>query len=125
MKTKHYQLLAQTGYFGLLLLVPIWHLWLSPPTLSLSPWLITAIWFVPLLFPLLGILRGRPYTYAWSGFLALFYLMHSIVILVSSSHEQVLASIELFFTLIFLVGSIYYAKYKGQELGLSIRKKKK
>lgn len=125
MKTKHYQLIAQIGYFGLLLLVPVWHLWLSPPSLNLSPWLITSIWFIPLLFPMLGILKGKPYTYAWSGFLALFYLMHSIVILISSSNERLLASVELVLTTFFLVGSIYYAKYKGQELGLSIRKKKK
>lgn len=124
MKTKHYQLIAQLGYFGLLLLVPLWHLWLSPPSLNYSPWLNTSIWFIPLLFPMLGILKGNPYTYAWSGFLALFYLMHSIVILISSSEERVLASIELLLTTLFLIGGIYYAKYKGQELGLSIRKKK-
>ncbi len=124
MKTDHYQLLAKSGYFGLLLLVPIWHLWLSPPTLNLSPWFVTSIWFVPLLFPFKGILRGDPYTYAWSGFLALFYLIHSIVILFSSETETILATIELLLTLLFLTGNIYFAKHKGRELGLSIRNKK-
>ena len=124
MKAKHYQLLAKSGYFGLLLLVPIWHLWLSPPTLKLNPWFITSIWFMPLLLPLAGILRGDPYTYAWSSFLALFYLIHSSVILISSETETLLATVELLLTLLFLTGNIYFAKHKGRELGLSLRKKK-
>lgn len=125
MQTQHYQLIAKTGYFGLLILIPVWHLWLSPPLLDINPWLVTGIWFIPLLFPLKGILQKNPYTYAWSGFLALFYLMHGIVILISEPSEWSLASIELLFACFFLIGDIYFAKYRGRELGLSIRKKKK
>ncbi|MFQ3176281.1 MAG: putative membrane protein [Psychromonas sp.] len=124
MQTRHYQLLARTGYFGLLILIPVWHLWLSPPALNISPWLVTCIWFIPLLFPLKGILQSNPYTYAWSSFLTLFYLMHSIVILMSEPDELILASIELLLASCFLMGDIYFAKYRGRELGLSIRKKK-
>ncbi|MCG6199936.1 DUF2069 domain-containing protein [Psychromonas antarctica] len=124
MKTVHYQLLAKSGYFGLIFLIPIWHLWLSPASFDINPWFVTSIWFIPLLFPLKGILQSNPYTYAWSGFLALFYLMHSIVILFSSESETALATVELVFTLLFLTGGIGFAKYRGRELGLSIRKKK-
>ena len=124
MQTQHFKLLSRIGYLGLLVLVPVWHLWLSPPALSINPWLITAIWFVPLLFPLKGIIQGNPYTYAWCGFLALFYLMHAIVILISEPTDILLASIELLLSCLFLTGNIYFAKYRGRELGLSIRKKK-
>ena len=124
MRTQHYQLLATTGYLGLFILIPVWHLWLSPPLLDINPWLVTGIWFIPLLFPLKGILQKNPYTYAWSGFLALFYLMHAIVILISAPDEWLLASAELFCASFFLIGDIYFAKYRGRELGLSIRKKK-
>jgi len=124
MKTSSYLLMAKTGYFGLLLLIPIWHLWLSKPLLNISPWLVTAIWFLPLLFPLRRILKNNPYTFAWSAFLALFYLMHSIVILFSEPQDRLLATVELLLTLLFLIGCIYFAKYRGRELGLSIRKKK-
>ena len=130
MKTQHYKLLARIGYFSLLLLIPLWHFWLSPPALELSPWLMTAIWFVPLLFPLRGIVQGNPYTFAWCGFLALLYIMHAVVVLYSAylenSHVELTLSIcELIFSSLFLIGNIYFAKYRGQELGLSIRKKKK
>tara|TARA_R110001583_G_scaffold16561_6_gene67784 strand:+ start:16380 stop:16775 length:396 start_codon:yes stop_codon:yes gene_type:complete len=129
MKTEQYKLVARIGYFSLLLLIPIWHLWLSPPALNLSPWLIFTIWFVPLLFPLKGVLQGNPFTFAWCGFLALLYMMHATVViytayLESASMELMLASFELLFSSVFLMGNIYFAKYRGQELGLSIRKKK-
>ncbi|PKG40312.1 DUF2069 domain-containing protein [Psychromonas sp. Urea-02u-13] len=130
MKTEHYKLIARVGYFLLLLLVPLWHLWLSPPAFGLSPWLIFTIWFVPLLFPLKGVIQGNPFTFAWCGFLALLYMMHAVVILYTAyldSHfiELTMAALELIFATVFLMGNIYFAKYRGQELGLSIRKKKK
>lgn len=129
MKTEHYKLIARFGYFALLILIPIWHLWLSPPALGLSPWLIVTIWFVPLLFPLKGVIQGNPFTFAWCGFLALLYMMHAVVIiytayLESNFLELSMAILELVFASIFLMGNIYFAKYRGQELGLSIRKKK-
>lgn len=130
MKTEHYKLIAKVGYFSLLLLTPLWHLWLSPPPLNLSPWLITGIWFIPLLFPLKGIIKGDPYTFAWCGFLSLLYIMHAVVIIHTAYLEDIplelsLAIFELIFASLFLIGNIYFAKYRGQELGLSIRIKKK
>ena len=124
MNILRFQRLAQCGYFGLLLLIPLWHLYLSPPIEEISPWLITSIWLIPLLFPLRGIIKGNPYTYAWSGFIALIYIMHACVIIMSDEQERMLAVVELGLASLFLMGNIYFAKYKGQELGLSIRKKK-
>jgi len=123
--TNTYLNIAKIGYFGLLAIVPLWHLALHLSPLGINPYLIVAIWLVPLLFPLKGIVSNNPYTFAWSAFLALLYMMHSVVILYSSPAERVIASIELIFSLFFLMGCIYFAKYRGQELGLSIRKKKK
>jgi len=124
MKTIHYQRIAQCGYFGLLILVPLWHLYLSPPALGISPWLVTSVWLIPLLFPLKGILQGNPYTYAWSGFIALIYVMHACVVVMGETGERGLATLELILASLFLFGNIYFAKYQGQALGLSIRKKK-
>lgn len=129
MKTEHHKLVARIGYFSLMLLIPLWHLWLSPPALGLSPWLITAIWFIPLIFPFRGIVRGNPYTFAWCGFLALLYIMHAIVVIYSAYLEGIqiellMSILELCFASLFLIGCIYFAKYRGQELGLSIRNKK-
>lgn len=130
MKTNEYKFIARLGYFSLLLLIPSWHLWISPPPLSMNPWLITCVWFVPLLFPLRGIICGNPYTFAWCGFLGIFYSIHALVIIYSAFIENIiievqLAIVELIFALLFLIGSLYYAKYRGRELGLSIRERKR
>lgn len=124
MTTKHFQQLAFYAYFSLLIWVPLWHLYLSPPSHGINPWLITCIWLLPLLAPFKGILSKNPYTYAWSGFIALIYIVHAIVIIMSDGSERLLAIVELVFAGLFLTGNIYFAKYRGRELGLSIRKKK-
>lgn len=124
MQTQQYKTIAQAGYFSLMVYVPLWHLWLSPPPVGISPWLMMAMWFVPLLFPLRGILKGNPYTYAWASFISLWYFLHSLTLIIADPNERWLAVIELVMAATFFTGSVYYAKYRGRELGLSIRKPK-
>lgn len=114
MKNKQintYKHIAQTGYFGLLLIVPIWHLWLYPPAHGINLSLITLIWFIPLLFPLNGIIQGNPYTFAWSAFLAVLYMVHATVIFYSVSAQRILAAIEFLFATLFYIGDVYFTKY--------------
>ena len=103
--------------------MPIWLIILNPST-GLSPTLSLVMFTLPLLFPLKGLVQGNPYTYAWSNFIVMIYFLHSLTTLWVSSEDFIWALIELFLaTTMFIAGS-YYTKYKGQELGLSIRKKK-
>jgi len=112
-----------TGYFSLLFFMPIWLIFLNPSQ-GLSPILSICFFTLPLLFPLKGLLAGNPYTYAWSSFIVMIYFLHSLTTLWVSPEDIIWASLELIFaTLMFLSGT-YYAKYRGQELGLSIRKPK-
>lgn len=111
------------SYFSLLVFMPIW-LILINPTEGFSPLLTLVMFTLPLLFPLKGLLQGNPYTYAWSNFVLMIYFLHSLTTLWVSAEDTLWASIELLLcTSMFIAGS-YYAKYRGQELGLSIRKKK-
>jgi uncharacterized membrane protein len=111
------------GYFSLLFYMPFWLIIVSDDT-ALSVPLTLTFFTLPLLFPLKGLLQGNPYTYAWSNFIVMIYFLHSLKTLWVSADEKVWAVGELFFaTTMFIAGS-YYAKYRGQELGLSIRKKK-
>jgi uncharacterized membrane protein len=103
--------------------MPLWLIVLSPSS-GLSPALSLVMFTLPLLFPLRGLVKGNPYTYAWSSFIVMIYFLHSLTTLWVSPKDMIWALIELILaTAMFLAGS-YYAKYKGQELGLSIRKKK-
>ena len=97
-KIKTAKLIALVGFFGIFLLVPVWHLWLAPPMEGMSKAFVMAIWFTPLLFPLKGLVQGKPYTYAWSNFVCMFYFLHSLTLIYASEHERVLASIEFIFS---------------------------
>ncbi|KMT66553.1 DUF2069 domain-containing protein [Catenovulum maritimum] len=124
-KIKTAKLIALIGFFGIFLLVPIWHLWLAPPMEGMSKTFVMAIWFTPLLFPLKGLVQGKPYTYAWSNFVCMFYFLHSLTLIYASEHERMLAGIEFVFSLTWFLGACYYAKWQGQYLGLGLKKLKK
>ena len=115
--------IALTGYFSLLVLMPLWLVFLNPSE-GLGPVLSLVMFTLPLLFPLKGLVQGNPYTYAWSNFIVMIYFLHSLTTLWVSPADMLWAALEFIFaTMMFLAGS-YYAKYRGQELGLSIRKNK-
>ncbi len=111
------------GYFSLLIYMPLWLIVISGDS-ALSVPLTLVMFVLPLLFPLKGLVQGNPYTYAWSNFIVMIYFLHSLTTLWVSADEKLWALGELVFASIMFIGGSYYAKYRGQELGLSIRKKK-
>jgi len=122
--TNNYKKIALVGYFSLLFYMPLWLLVISPSEgLSVSTTLL--LFVLPLLFPLKGLLQGNPYTFAWSNFIVLIYFLHSLTTLWVLPADRLWAFLELIFATTMFLGCSYYAKYRGQELGLSIRKKKK
>jgi uncharacterized membrane protein len=123
LSTNNYKKIALIGYFSLLLFMPLWLIILSPSE-SLSIPTALLIFTLPLLFPLKGMLQGNPFTYAWSNFIVLIYFLHSLTTLWVLPADRVWAILELIFASTMFFGATYYAKFRGQELGLSIRKKK-
>ncbi|QOL25184.1 DUF2069 domain-containing protein [Thalassotalea sp. LPB0316] len=121
--TQTYRKIALIGYFSLLVYMPLWLIVLAPSQ-SLSPTLSLIMFTLPLVFPLKGILQGKPYTYAWANFIVMIYFLHSLTTLWVAPEERIFAALELLFASLMFYGGTYYAKYRGQELGLSIREKK-
>jgi len=111
------------SYFSLLIFMPLWLIVLNPSQ-GLSPTLSFCMFTIPLLFPMKGLLKGNPYTFAWVNFILMIYFLHSLTTFVVSSEDRLWAIIEFSLTSIMFLSASYYAKYRGQELGLSIRKKK-
>jgi len=103
--------------------MPLWLIFLNPSQ-GLSPTLSFCMFTIPLLFPMKGLLKGNPYTFAWVNFILMIYFLHSLTTFVVSSEDRLWAIIEFSLTSIMFLSASYYAKYRGQELGLSIRKKK-
>ncbi|WP_435277076.1 DUF2069 domain-containing protein [Psychrobium sp. nBUS_13] len=121
-KTKRVLILGQAGYFGLLIFLPLWHLILVPS--EMNKYVTFLLTVGPLLLPLKGILKRQPYTYAWSNFIVMFYLLHGLTLIWDRPDERLYVIVELVLALMMFIGCSYFAKFRGQELGLSIRKKK-
>ncbi|RZM76416.1 DUF2069 domain-containing protein [Pseudoalteromonas rubra] len=121
--TKRFQASALIGYVGLLILMPLW-LFVLAPREGYSTGFVFAVYILPLLLPLKGIIQDKPYTYAWANFIVLIYFTHSLTLLWVSPEEMPLILLELFFATCMFIGCTYYARHRGQELGLKIRKLK-
>ena len=109
---------AQIGGFGLALLLPAWILWLSPPV-NWNPWFLLALATLPLLPALSGLLSGRTYTVAWSGFLALLYFSHGVVEAWADADVRLLALTEVVLAVMLWTGGVIYVRWRSQELKLA------
>ncbi|QZO14196.1 DUF2069 domain-containing protein [Pseudoalteromonas piscicida] len=121
--TRRFQRFALVGYFGLLILMPLW-LFVLAPREGYSLGFVFVVYVLPLLLPLKGILQDKPYTYAWANFIVMFYFIHGFTLLWTSPNELVLVLLEIGFATSMFIGCTYYARHRGQELGLKIRKLK-
>ena len=106
--------LTLSGYFALLILLIVWHGFIFPA--EKQPWLILAFIITPLLFPLSGLLKEKPYTYAWTSFVILLYFMHGIVEAWANDNERIFAIIEVYLSVQVYIGAIYYARLQGRAL---------
>ena len=109
MTASTWRTLALTGYFGTFALIVAWYGWLSPPT-GLPVYIALLALGTPLLLPLRGLLHGRPYTYAWSLFLALGYLTHALIELYSTATDRPYALLELALSLLWFGAGIMYVR---------------
>ncbi len=124
LKTKRLLRIGQLGYALLFCLIPAWILWLAPPELG-SPRVSLALMWGPLWLPLLGIIRGKAYTFAWANFIVMIYFLHSLTHLwISNGLVFWLAVAELTAASLMFYGCTYYARERGRELGLKIPKLK-
>jgi uncharacterized membrane protein len=72
------------------------------------------IWLLPLLAPVYGMLKNKPYTFAWSGFISGAYVAHAFYALMTpeSVTDFRLAAFEILFSLGLFFGAVYYIKFR-------------
>ncbi len=122
-RIRLFRTLALTAYLALLTLMLVWQLWWSQGS-ELSPLFRVLLWIVPLLFPLVGIIRGKPYTHAWANFILMWYFLHSLTLLWVAPEQRHLAIGELLLTTLAFIGCTAYAREQGRALGLGLKKQK-
>lgn len=93
---------------ALIFLCLAWELWLAPLRPGGS-WLVLKT--LPLLLPLMGILKGRRYTYQWAPMLVLAYFTEGVVRAWSDKGLSAwLGGMEVLLSVAFFFAAIYYAK---------------
>jgi uncharacterized membrane protein len=102
------QHVAATSLVALIFLSLAWELWLAPLRPGGS-WLVLKT--LPLLAPLMGILKGRRYTYQWAPMLVLAYFTEGVVRAWSETGLSAwLAGAEIVLSVVFFFAAIFYAR---------------
>jgi uncharacterized membrane protein len=121
--TTFFKRLALTSYILLVVWLPIWHFVLTEDKAT-STLFTLLLWIVPILLPAKGLFQGKPYTYAWTNFLVMYYLLHGLTSVYAVDGERWYAMIEIVLCCALFTGGSFYARLRGRELGLGIKKLK-
>ncbi|KPN78424.1 DUF2069 domain-containing protein [Shewanella xiamenensis] len=113
--------LSRLGYLALVLLLGGW--FIGQGINGEYTLLFSLLWIVPLLLPIKGILKGNPYTYAWASFILCLYMLHALTLLYVTTDALAFAIIEVLLIGALLVAFPFYARIRGRELGLGLKKK--
>lgn len=122
-KTRTFRYLALVSHLLLLAWVTIWQFSLVEERVY-STTFIALIYILPLLLPLRGIIAGKPYTHAWANFIVLFYIIHGFTAGYAAPDELLHAVIELVLATGMFIGCSAYARMRGRELGMGLKKLK-
>ena len=106
--------LTLAGYGLLILLLVLWYGVWSPSTLPVG--LVLFFLLLPLMFPLLGMIRGKIYTHAWMTMLILFYFIHGVGEAWTTPEDRIYDIAEIILSLIVYVGSIAYIKLSKKNV---------
>ncbi|QFU23072.1 DUF2069 domain-containing protein [Shewanella eurypsychrophilus] len=115
--------LCRIGYITLVLMLSAW--FINKGITGEYSVAFTALWIIPLLFPLKGIIEGKPYTYAWASFIICVYMLHGLTLLYVTETHFLFALVEVLLLGALLIGFPFYARIRGKELGLGLKKKQK
>ncbi len=105
---------AAISYLVLVIVLSSW-LYLSLPSLK-SPLIIGTLVILLLLAPVPGILKRKPYTFAWAAMLVLAYFTHSLIELYANDAMFGHALIELLASSVFITCAGLYARLRSREL---------
>lgn len=103
-------IVALTGFFGLFVLLMLWHTVLAPST-QFPVALVLLITVTPLLLPMRGLLDGKPKSCAWAAYISLLYFIHGSIETYSNPSERLYAALELILSLMLFLGAIAYVRW--------------
>lgn len=115
MRARPAWLAACAAWIGLILLGLAWEIFLAPLRPGGS-WLVLKV--LPLLAPLMGLLRGRRYTFQWSSLLVWAYAMEGAVRAMSDPGPSArLALLEIALCAAFFAAAVAYLRATRDAAG--------
>ncbi len=102
---------AATAWLALLLLQPLWYLWLAPPS---QPALAAALGLLFLLLPALAYGSGLRRALLWAGIVSLFYFCHGVVAAWVAPPARLPALLEVLLCLL-LIGALGVDARRGRR----------
>lgn len=79
-----------------------------------SRYIISGILTLPLLFPLKGLISSNRYTFKWTGFVTLIYFSIGVSETFANPDLRLYGTLNLLFSCILFISSIYYSRYLRQ-----------
>ncbi len=123
MSSKTLFQISRAAYVALLLLMIAW--FGNQGLTGQYSLIFSLLWILPLLAPLKGILTGKPYTYAWASFIICLYMLHGLTLLYVTETARLFAAVEVLLLTLLMVTLPFYARIRGRELGLGLKKRQK
>lgn len=111
--SRYAKILALSAHAGLMLALAYWFVWASaPPGHPRWPALLV---LAPLVLPLPGLLRAKPYTFAWNSLLVLFYLCLALTEVLASGGRELAAWPVLAASLLAFLGCLFFVRLRKRE----------
>ena len=111
---KLFRALPLVSFFGLMITLLAWIL-IAPHAENYPVAAMLILGLVPLLFPMRGLLYGRPYTHAWTSFLMLFYFSHAVGEVYSASSLTLYPVLALICSSVCFCSTILYVKFNAKN----------
>ncbi len=112
-KARYALIISRLQYFGILLVIGLWTLWLEPPGDATTAVMIVRC--TPLLLFLPFILKDQPRTYMWLCFALTFYFTSGVVNAMAGPHELYGWFLAVLSCGLFISGMMF-ARWKSKSL---------
>lgn len=108
-QAKYQYWLMLTAFFGLFILLMLWHTVLAPST-RFPVALLLLLNVTPLLIPLRGMLHANRKSCGWIAYISLFYIVQGITECYANDAERDYAALEIFFSFQLFLGAACYVR---------------
>ncbi|NVK21439.1 MAG: DUF2069 domain-containing protein [Kangiellaceae bacterium] len=114
-KALRARLVAIASFVMIVLILPIF-IWFNHdhPTMR---WISLAIWWLPLLFALPGMFKGKTYTYGWTGFIILLPFLYAFYYIVDPD-KFTWALTLVILSVVYFLASVSYVKQYALSQGI-------